>query len=187
MSSIYFYTYYTYEPFGRGYIGSRGSKIEPEKDPYLGSWSDPFFNPSEKIVISYHSTRREALEAEIALHNFFRVDENPHFANRAKASTSGLCSHGMIRINNGFQERLVHPEKIPTGWKKGRLRDPNTYVPQAGLSGEQHPHTGKNFQAFKKDVMENPAILLFSIRELGRRYETSHTSIRRWKKMLDRS
>ena len=32
--------------------------------------------PTEKVIISFHETREEALEAEIALHDFFDVAEN---------------------------------------------------------------------------------------------------------------
>ena len=183
--SNFFYTYYSYEPFGRGYIGSRGSQVPPEEDPYLGSFTDGTFTPTEKIILSQHQTRKEALECEIKLHNFFEVSANPHFANRANASTSGLCSYGMIRVNNGEEERLVYPSEVPEGWVKGRLINPSTYVPVK--SGPESPFTGKGFRQFESDVSKNPDILLTPIRELGERYNTSHTSICRWKKMLDRS
>ena len=32
---MFFYTYYSYEPYGRGYIDSTGSSVEPSIDPYM--------------------------------------------------------------------------------------------------------------------------------------------------------
>ena len=48
----YFYVYYSYEEFGRGYIGSRICKCLPEEDiKYFGSYKDKTFNPTEKIIL----------------------------------------------------------------------------------------------------------------------------------------
>lgn len=82
------YVYYSYEPWGRGYIGKRSSKVPPEQDDYFGSFTDKSFKPTEKIIIAIFDTEKEALEAEAALHQFYDIDANPHFANRAKQTTS---------------------------------------------------------------------------------------------------
>ena len=85
----YFYTYYSYEPWGRGYIGKRECKCLPEEDTkYFGSFRDKTFTPTEKIILAVHSSKEEALEAEVCLHNFYNVDINPHFANKAKQTSS---------------------------------------------------------------------------------------------------
>lgn len=83
---MYYYTYYTYEEWGRGYIGSRVSKVPPEQDTtYMGSFRDKTFKPTKKIIIaSHYNTRKEALTDEAILHDFYQVDINSHFANRAK-------------------------------------------------------------------------------------------------------
>jgi hypothetical protein len=45
----YYYTYYSYEEWGRGYIGSRGCKCLPEEDiKYFGSFSDKTFQTNSK-------------------------------------------------------------------------------------------------------------------------------------------
>lgn len=81
----YFYVYYSYEEWGRGYIGKRECKCLPQEDiKYLGSFKDKTFHPTEKTILSVYGTKEEALEAEILLHDFFDVDVNPHFANKAK-------------------------------------------------------------------------------------------------------
>jgi len=178
---MFFYTYYSYEPYGRGYIGSRGSSVEPSMDFYMGSYTDETFSPTEKIILSTHETREEAHLAEIKLHEFFSVDENPHFANKVKSTKVGLCSYGMVRVNNGIEEKLVHKNQIPNGWFKGRLKDLSTYIntPEKYLNDKRR---GDRYKVFLEDVDKNPSILDISIRKLGEMYETSHTSIRRWKK-----
>jgi hypothetical protein len=88
----YFYVYYSYEPWGRGYIGKRECKCLPEEDiKYFGSFSDKTFKPTEKIVLEVFYTRKEAMQSEIYLHNFYEVDKNPHFANKAKATSERFC------------------------------------------------------------------------------------------------
>ena len=83
--SKHFYVYYSYEEFGRGYIGSRGCKCLPEDDSkYYGSFHDKTFNPTQKIILGVYESRKDAYEAEILLHEFYDVARNPHFANRSK-------------------------------------------------------------------------------------------------------
>jgi hypothetical protein len=85
----YHYVYYSYEEWGRGYIGQRGCNCLPEKDvKYLGSFRDKGFKPTKKIILQTFKTREEALIAEVLLHSFYEVDINPHFANKAKQTAT---------------------------------------------------------------------------------------------------
>jgi len=85
----YYYTYYSYEEWGRGYIGSRGCECLPEEDiKYLGSFKDKTFNPTQKIILEIYETREQALEAEVILHDFYDVANNPHFVNKAKQTST---------------------------------------------------------------------------------------------------
>ena len=86
----YYYTYYSYEEWGRGYFGSRGCKCLPEEDvKYLGSSKDKTFKPKYKIILKDdYATREEAYADEIILQEYYKVVENPHFANRAYQTTS---------------------------------------------------------------------------------------------------
>lgn len=85
----YYYTYYSYEEWGKGYIGSRGCECLPEEDvKYFGSFKDKSFRPTQKIILEIYETREEAIEAEIILHDFYDVANNPHFANRAKQTST---------------------------------------------------------------------------------------------------
>lgn len=86
------YVYYSYEEWGRGYIGVRSTKLDPQKDLYVGSFRDKHFKPTQKIVLQVFGTRKEAIEAEIALHNFYQVHTNPHFANRSKQTSTGFTA-----------------------------------------------------------------------------------------------
>jgi hypothetical protein len=87
MVDEYHYTYYSYEEYGRGYIGVRTCKCLPQNDNYFGSFSDKTFKPNRKIILEIYDTREKAQIDEVILHNFFSVDINPHFANKAKQHT----------------------------------------------------------------------------------------------------
>jgi len=85
---MFYYTYYSYEEFGRGYIGSRQCKCLPEEDvKYFGSYTDKTFKPTHKIILETYNIREEALIDEVKLHEFYDVHKNPHFANQAKLTS----------------------------------------------------------------------------------------------------
>jgi hypothetical protein len=85
----YYYTYYSYEEYGRGYFGSRGCECLPEEDiNYFGSFRDKTFKPTQKIILGIYETREEAYADEIILHDYYDVANNPHFANRANATST---------------------------------------------------------------------------------------------------
>jgi hypothetical protein len=105
----YFYVYYSYEEFGRGYIGKRECKCLPEEDvKYFGSYRDKNFKPTQKIILQVFASRKEAMEAEITLHNFYEVHKNPHFANKAKANSTGFY---VCLIGNKNMLGKKHSEK----------------------------------------------------------------------------
>jgi len=107
--TLYHYTYYSYEEFGRGYIGKRSCKCSPEEDvKYFGSYTDKTFKPTQKIILETYDTREEALSAEIKLHKFYDVAKNSHFANKAK-QTSEKFSYVMTS-----EEAREHARK---GWE----------------------------------------------------------------------
>ena len=83
------YVYYSYEEWGRGYIGVKSSE-DPPTDGYFGSFTDTTFQPTHKIVIAEFSSREEAVEAEVKLHRFFDVALNPHFANKSLQPSPGF-------------------------------------------------------------------------------------------------
>lgn len=86
----YYYTYYSYEEWGKGYIGSRGCYCLPEEDiNYFGSFSDKTFRPTNKIILKDdYNTREEALIDEIILQQYYKIVENPHFVNKSYQTSS---------------------------------------------------------------------------------------------------
>ena len=104
----YFYVYYSYEPWGRGYIGKRECWCLPEKDvKYFGSYKDKTFKPTEKIILQIFDTLDEALDAEILLHEFYQVDINPHFANIYIHRSKNFCNNGSEIIRNKISKSLT--------------------------------------------------------------------------------
>lgn len=116
MKKQWHYVYYSYEEWGRGYIGKRSSLLPPEVDPYLGSFSDKTFRPTQKIVLEIFNTSEEALAAEIVLHDFYDVHKNSHFANRAKQTSS------KFQCENGYYSRLDKQKKLIRNSKISRSR-----------------------------------------------------------------
>lgn len=107
----YYYVYYSYEEWGRGYVGYRGCNCLPEKDiKYLGSFKDKIFKPTKKVILKVYRTEKEAIKAEIALHNFYQVDINPHFANKAKQTSEKFCHKSIGSQNKKYKPRdWIHP------------------------------------------------------------------------------
>jgi hypothetical protein len=101
----YHYTYYSYEEWGMGYFGSRTCKCLPEEDiNYFGSFSDKNFKPTQKIILkSDYATREAAYADEIILQEYYKVVENPHFANKAYQTTTKFSYDTPLeqRILNG--------------------------------------------------------------------------------------
>lgn len=124
---MYHYVYYSYEPWGRGYIGVRSCSCNPEKDKnYLGSYKDVSFKPQFKIILSVFDSREEALNAEVALHAFFEVNINPHFANRSKQLNSRFSTAGR-----------------PGPWKNKKQSPEHVEKRAEALRGKQHTEETK--------------------------------------------
>jgi hypothetical protein len=117
----YFYVYYSYEEFGRGYIGKRECKCLPKEDvKYFGSFTDKTFKPTQKIILETFDSVEEALEAECVLHNFYEVDKNPHFVNKARQTSKKFYyitpTENMLGENNPAKRPEVR-EKLSASAK----------------------------------------------------------------------
>ena len=123
----HFYVYYSYEEYGRGYIGKRECECLPDEDRnYFGSFKDKTFSPTQKIILETFENVEKALEAECALHDFYEVDKNPHFANRAKqTSTKFYCNLGPGEEANLKRSKLMktsyNPMSNPEYKEKARI------------------------------------------------------------------
>jgi hypothetical protein len=171
--SKHFYVYYSYEEFGRGYIGSRGCKCLPEEDfKYYGSFHDKTFKPTQKIIIGVYESRKDAYEVEILLHEFYDVARNPHFANRCKALTTGFTIEG-VPINKGIKKseefrklisesnkrRIVSDEtrKKLSENQKGRKHSEETKKKVGAASkGRQHTEEYKKKKSLEVNGEKNP-------------------------------
>ena len=139
----YYYTYYSYEEWGRGYIGSRGCKCLPEEDvKYFGSFRDKSFKPTQKIILkSDYATREEAYVDEIALQEFYKVVENPHFANRAYQTSTKFYVPTDQAIENGKKG----------GAKGGKVQ----YENKIGIHGLSFEERSKRSKEIGKRHKEN--------------------------------
>lgn len=96
--------HYTYMLHGDiSYIGVRSSKCLPELDiKYWGSSKHTPKNISEthtKLILAEFPTRKEAVEHEIQLHNFYEVSTNDMYYNKAKQTTTGFDTLGVPSLN----------------------------------------------------------------------------------------
>jgi hypothetical protein len=109
----YYYTYYSYEEYGRGYIGSRGCKCLPEKDvKYFGSSKDKNFKPTQKIILKDdYATREEAYADEIILQQYYKVVENLHFANKSYQTSTKFYVPTEQAVENGIKYGPLGREK----------------------------------------------------------------------------
>ena len=141
--SKHFYVYYSYEEFGRGYIGSRGCKCLPEEDfKYYGSFWDKTFNPTGKIILAEFDNRKDAYDAEVVLHKFYDVVNNPHFANQSRALTSGFTTEGRVSPNRGKKASEETRRKIGAASKGRKPSDETRKLKSKQMSGEGNPMYG---------------------------------------------
>jgi hypothetical protein len=117
----YHYVYYSYEEYGRGYFGSRSCKCLPEEDiKYFGSFKDKTFKPTQKIILKDdYATREEAYADEIILQRYYKVVENPHFANRAYQTSTGWTTLGLFPSDE-TRKKLSESHKGRIAWNKGK-------------------------------------------------------------------
>lgn len=145
----YYYTYYSYEEWGRGYFGSRGCKCLPEEDvKYFGSSKDKTFKPKYKIILKDdYATREEAYADEIILQEYYKVVENPHFANKSYQTSKKFYVPLEEAIENGRKagkktyelgvgvHSLTKEQKIKAGKKGGAKGGKKSYEFGLGIHG----------------------------------------------------
>jgi hypothetical protein len=145
----HYYVYYSYEPWGRGYIGRRECPCLPDEDTsYFGSFYDKTFKPSVKIILGVFDTREDAIAAEVELHSFYKVDKNPHFANLSRqTSTRFSGGSGMLGLKH-------KPETIETykNQRKGKSKSDahKEAIRQANLLPESREKKSKALKGMPK-------------------------------------
>lgn len=178
----YHYTYYSYEEFGRGYIGKRSCNCKPEEDvKYFGSYTDKTFKPTQKIILETYDTAEEALADEVKLHKFYNVRDNPHFANRARQtserfyyvmSSEEASESARKRDANMTSEQRsertrkgmttckalgigiisLTPEQLSTNGKKGGKKRAEQLIKEGFYSSEKQSIRGQKAVYMKKGI-----------------------------------
>lgn len=161
----YYYTYYSYEEWGKGYIGSRKCYCLPKEDiNYFGTFKDKNFKPTQKIILKDdYATREEALADEIILQQYYKVVENPHFANRAYQTSTKFYVPTEQAKENGRknmkkQKELgtgfyaLTPEKIKERTKKIIEKNKKNKVSIFGLSSQELSENGKKGGSKTKEL-----------------------------------
>ena len=115
------YVYYSYEEWGRGYIGRRSCFCLPQEDVnYFGTFTDKTFHPTQKIILAVFDSVDDAIEAEITLHSFYSVHKNPHFANKAR-QTSKAFSYITPKGEGPWRGKTMTPEHRAKVGMPGKL------------------------------------------------------------------
>jgi hypothetical protein len=148
-----FYVYYSYEEWGRGYIGRRECNCRPHEDiKYFGSYRDKTFHPTQKIVLFECRSREEACEIEVFLHSALQVDINPHFVNKAKQTSEKFCKNQEGENNGNYgKRRKRRPEEIEKQkkyWSEHDHPNKGKSMPwpeerKANYRGEAHHNYGR--------------------------------------------
>jgi len=152
----YYYTYYSYEEWGKGYFGSRGCKCLPEEDVnYFGTFVDKTFKPTQKIILrSDYSTRIEAYADEIILHDYYDVANNPHFANKSNLTTTRFYVTREVASKNGI-----------TGGKKAKelglgffAQTPEQWSENGRMGGNKSKELGVGVHGRTKEQMHKDSL-----------------------------
>ena len=141
------YVYYSYEQWGRGYIGSRTAKGCYPEDEYLGSYYDKTFKPTDKIVL-FEGTAEECLAVEVKLHEFFDVARNPHYANQARQTSTGFSTQGVC-----YSEEYREKQRVA---QTGKKRTPETCenISAATTGKKKHLKPGSDWGCHAPGVAE---------------------------------
>ena len=133
----------------------------PEEDVrYFGSFTDKTFRPTQKVILEIFATKEEALAAEIILHDFYQVDVNPHFANKARQTAVGFSYDRTGETNGEVWFERMSGDKSPT--KRPEVREK---IRQAQI------RLGDNHNSRKPEARERARQLLTGDRNPNRSAE----------------
>jgi hypothetical protein len=203
----YHYTYYSYEEWGRGYIGCRSCNCLPEQDiNYFGSFHDKTFNPTQKVIIETFKTRKDAIRAEIKLHNFYDIALNSHFANRAKQTSTKFTREGAVTsqetkekmskvkkgkffLNESAREKIRRARALQVFTEESSIKRKQT-LKKLDLVWMYDPKTKKNHRIMRIKVQEklSEGLVLGRICNITEetRKKLSDAANKRWSKQTNK-
>jgi len=149
----YHYVYLIQDQNLKSYIGCRTSNVPPDKDlgiKYFSSGAKEFVQSQRDDVslFTYHiletcQTRKEALEIEIKFHRLFDVGVNESFYNKAKQTSSGFDTTGLITYDR-TPEHNKKMSEILTGRKHSETHKRNISLNHHDCSGKNNPMYGRD-------------------------------------------
>ncbi len=152
----YHYTYYSYEEFGRGYIGKRSCKCLPEEDvKYFGSYRDKTFKPTQKIILETYNTAEDLAKAEEILHAFYDVAPNPHFANKHNANKKFCYTE---YLNNTTPEQRSEVSKKASAKLTPEQRSERSRKASLNQTPEQRSERGRKAMASRTPEQRSEAV-----------------------------
>jgi hypothetical protein len=134
----------------------------PEEDvEYFGSFTDTTFKPTQKIIFrSDYENAEELAKDEIILHDFYDVAINPHFANRAKATSTSFDRTGATHTDEAKQKmRDMGIGRTHTEETKQKLRDIGIGKTQTDEAKQKNrdAHIGKTATEETKQLLRDLA------------------------------
>lgn len=114
------YVSFEEEPGGRSYVGAHST--DNLNDGYLGSFVDDTFNPSNRIVFGYYTSRAALLRAEENLQKTLNVVKDPHYANQSIQHGSGF-TYGFLGKSHSqdFKDSLAQRNREATPEQRAKL------------------------------------------------------------------
>jgi len=154
---MFHYVYYSYEEFGRGYIGSRTCKCPPDKDvTYFGSYTEENFFPTGKVILEEFQTAEESLLAEGKLMDFYQVKDNPHFVNKQRSPFSPVTCKGRVRHPEEVRKTKETLKKFYSNPEKRQKLSEQSRGENNGMFGKTPWNKGKSGPETKKGVPKPP-------------------------------
>lgn len=148
---VYHYVYrITNTIKNKHYYGVRSCKIPPKLDlgiRYFSSSKDREFIKDQKSnpnnykykIVAITDTRIDAVKLEVKLHNKFNVGMNSHFYNKAKQTSTGFDTTGVVPHNKGKPHSLEAKQKMSEA-QKGRRHSEATKE-KLSIAGKGRIHT----------------------------------------------
>lgn len=133
------------------YIGVRSCKVNPEEDKYFGSSKlmKSLKIESNKQILGVWTSRKEALDHEILLHDCFDVAKNKQFFNQVKQTATGFDTTGMTSPMKGkrhtleakLSNSLAHKGRKSPMKGKSHTKEANEKNRLAHIGKPHKPHT----------------------------------------------